>query len=215
MKYYAVKRGRQAGIYETWADCSEQIYKYSGAVFKSFKDLEAAEAYMQQEDTTQQINEDLPFAYIDGSYSKKNSIYSYGGFINNAGSVHIIQGTGNNSRYIAERNIAGEIIGAVQVLFLAKKLQIRELNIYYDYAGISNWLDGSWKTKTALSLYYRQTADLMSEYITAHYIKVAGHTGIKGNEIADYLAKEAAGAKLRKKDIETLKNFREAAAAMA
>ena len=37
-KYYAVKNGRQTGIFESWAECEEQVKGFSGAVYKSFKD---------------------------------------------------------------------------------------------------------------------------------------------------------------------------------
>jgi ribonuclease HI len=35
-KYYAVKHGRQNGIYRTWIECQEQTKGFSGAIFKSF-----------------------------------------------------------------------------------------------------------------------------------------------------------------------------------
>jgi ATP-dependent DNA helicase PIF1 len=45
-KYYAVREGRQPGIYTTWHDAETQTANYSGAVFKSFDSLEGAEEYM-------------------------------------------------------------------------------------------------------------------------------------------------------------------------
>ena len=41
-KVYAVRRGRQTGIFTTWAECEAQVKGYNGAVFKGF--LTAAEA---------------------------------------------------------------------------------------------------------------------------------------------------------------------------
>lgn len=208
MKYYAVKRGRTPGIYETWTDCREQVQGYSGAAFKSFGSREEAETFLQDPDPAP-IKENLPFAYIDGSYSKKNSCYGYGGHISFNGNTYILQGTGSNPDYLPERNIAGEIMGALQVAFKALKLGIKELVLYYDYAGIENWITGSWRAKTPLSVYYRDTLLLLQNDIIIHFVKVAGHTGIEGNEIADYLAKEAVGAQLRKKDIAALEQFKQ------
>ncbi|MBE9190173.1 ribonuclease H family protein [Gloeocapsopsis crepidinum LEGE 06123] len=43
-KYYAVFKGREIGIFTSWAACEEQIKGFSGALYKSFKTREEAEA---------------------------------------------------------------------------------------------------------------------------------------------------------------------------
>ncbi len=211
-KYYAVKQGKNPGIYNSWTECREQTQGYSGAVFKSFETLEAAQEYLTTAPADQPIKEGLPFAYIDGSFSVKRGLYSYGGFIFTGKRYHIIQGTGNDPKYRQDRNIAGEVIGALQVMFKAQRLQIKELNLFFDFAGIEQWACGNWTAVTPLAKYYQQTADLMQSFVTIHFHHVKGHTGIEGNEIADYLAKEAAGVYLRKKDIAALNEFRAKAA---
>lgn len=42
-KFYVVWRGRQPGVYDTWATCQQQIAGYSGAEYKSFARREDAE----------------------------------------------------------------------------------------------------------------------------------------------------------------------------
>lgn len=212
MKYYAVRQGRNPGIYTSWTECREQTQGYSGAVFKSFETLEAAQEYLSAAPSDLPIKEGLPFAYIDGSYSVKRNLYSYGGFLFTGREYHIIQGTGDNPKYLNDRNVAGEVIGALQVMFTAQRLQIAEINLFFDFAGIEQWAVGNWKAVTPLAQYYQQTADLMQSFVTVHYHRVKGHAGIEGNEIADYLAKEAAGVQLRKKDIAAIAEFRERAA---
>ena len=49
-KYYAVKVGRKTGIFNSWAKCKEQIFAFSGAVYKSFETLEAAKNYLDISD---------------------------------------------------------------------------------------------------------------------------------------------------------------------
>lgn len=44
-KYYAVKVGKKPGIYKTWDECKEQVNKFPGAIYKSFKTLEEAEKF--------------------------------------------------------------------------------------------------------------------------------------------------------------------------
>lgn len=207
-KYYAVKKGRCPGIYESWTDCREQVHGYSGAVFKSFKDRQQAVSFLQAEEQEPAANNNLPIAFIDGSYSQKQACYGYGGYIEHNGQRHIIQGTGNNPAYLQERNIAGELIGALQILFKCSKLGIKEINLYHDYTGIKNYLTGDWTAKTPLAVYYKETAELLNDSVILHCFPVKGHTGIQGNEIADLLAKEAIGATLRKKDIALLQDWK-------
>ena len=45
--FYAVYRGRTPGIYETWADCRDQIHGFPGSVFKKFVTHQTAVAYME------------------------------------------------------------------------------------------------------------------------------------------------------------------------
>jgi ribonuclease HI len=47
-KYYVVWKGRQAGIFGTWAECQRQVVGFSGARFKSFPTrAEAERAYRE------------------------------------------------------------------------------------------------------------------------------------------------------------------------
>ena len=48
-KIYAVRKGRNTGLYFSWYECKEQIVGYKGAVFKSFTDLHEASNYLMQE----------------------------------------------------------------------------------------------------------------------------------------------------------------------
>ena len=45
-KYYAVKVGKTTGIFETWDECKASVDGYPGALFKSFKSITDAYAYM-------------------------------------------------------------------------------------------------------------------------------------------------------------------------
>ncbi|KAL4373411.1 hypothetical protein AHAS_Ahas05G0079100 [Arachis hypogaea] len=46
--YYAVRRGRQVGIYTTWEDCNEQVLGYSHAEFKGFHVHDEATAWISR-----------------------------------------------------------------------------------------------------------------------------------------------------------------------
>ena len=44
--FYAVRKGRNPGIYTSWAECEEQVKSCSGAIFKRFSTLNEAEDFM-------------------------------------------------------------------------------------------------------------------------------------------------------------------------
>ncbi|KAF3775398.1 RETICULATA-RELATED 4 protein [Nymphaea thermarum] len=47
-KYYVVFEGLERGIYDSWERCQPLVYRYKGAVFKSFDSLEVAENHMYE-----------------------------------------------------------------------------------------------------------------------------------------------------------------------
>ncbi len=48
-KYYVVWKGRQTGVFETWAECTAQIHGFPAAVYKSFNTRQLAEeAFMSE-----------------------------------------------------------------------------------------------------------------------------------------------------------------------
>ena len=46
-KVYAVRSGKQTGIFNTWKECQSATKGYSGAEYKSFKSMADAEQYMR------------------------------------------------------------------------------------------------------------------------------------------------------------------------
>ena len=48
MKYYAVKKGRHPGIYNTWEECQNEVNQFKNAQFKSFTSKEEAWKYLKE-----------------------------------------------------------------------------------------------------------------------------------------------------------------------
>lgn len=209
MKYYAVRSGRNRGVYESWTACREQVHGYSGAVYRSFESREDAEIYLASGPPEREPDQGIPFAYIDGSFSKKNGVYGWGGYISCSGEIRIIQGTGNAKDYMKYRNISGEIRGVLEVIRQAISMGLPEISIYYDYAGIGNWANASWKCNNELSRFYQRYYLNSRTRLKVHFIHVRGHRGVVGNELADLLAREAVGAALTKKETARLRDFKQ------
>jgi ribonuclease HI len=91
------------------------------------------------------------------------------------------------------RNVAGEIKGAEFVMRYCVENGIDKVRIYYDYEGIAAWAEGRWKTNKEGTIHYKRIFDELSEKLTVEFVKVKSHSGDKYNDMADRLAKDAAG----------------------
>ena len=193
-KYYAVKKGKKPGVYRTWDECKAQTDGFSGAIFKSFKTKEEAEAFIgsKKEDTIEDKKPQV-YAFVDGSFNVKTGVYGYGGFLFDGQDKHILSGSGDDAEMATMRNVAGEILGSMAAVEKAIELGIKELSIYYDYMGIEMWATGAWKRNKEGTIAYHEYMNSVRDKIQINFIKVKGHSGVEGNEEADILAKKAVG----------------------
>lgn len=200
-KVYAVKKGKKPGIYHSWSACKAMVDGYPGAVYKSFKTLEEANAFLGDALTTadkavpENGQETLPvvYAFVDGSYNIAKKRYGYGGFLVHDGEREILQGCGEDAEMASMRNVAGEVLGSMAAIRRAIELSLPELTIYYDYMGIEMWATGGWKRNKKGTIAYYDYVNEVKDKIRLHFVKVKGHSGVEGNEEADRLAKEACG----------------------
>lgn len=209
-KYYAVAKGKTPGIYLTWNDCKAQVDGFSGAVYKGFATMQEAEEFvvrygdritaadkqknMQPDDNTEPISTDTHLvAYVDGSYEHSMRQYAYGCVLVLAEDTVTLNGSGNEEDYVTMRNVAGEILGSEHAIRWAVEHGYSSITIYYDYEGIEKWANGIWKANKAGTQRYKEFVAKQREKIDISFSKVAAHTGVKYNEMADQLAKAALG----------------------
>lgn len=205
MKYYAVRKGFKTGIFTTWDECQSYVHGFSNAEFKSFRSESEAREYLNNDVTSyheKSSKKDLTaslknIAYVDGSFDGYSKTYGFGGFIiyeeNDKKCVRVIQGAGNNPEISKMRNVAGEISGAMRIVEEAIYLGLEEITLYYDYAGIENWVTGVWSCNKYETNQYANFMRESSKQIRIHFHKVAGHSGDTGNDIVDTIAKEQSG----------------------
>lgn len=194
MKYYAVKNGREPGIYNSWAECQKQIHGFKNASYKSFTSRKEAEEFISDKKEMPQMEHGL-IAYVDGSFNAKKKVYGYGAvLIDGQQVIKRLYGHGDNEKCLSSRNVAGEIFGALAaVKYAVEHPEYDGIVIYYDYMGIEKWAIGEWKANKKLTQYY---ADKMAKYrkqLPIVFMKVEAHTGDFYNEQADQLAKKAVG----------------------
>lgn len=201
-KFYAVKKGFKTGIFNTWDECKIQVDGFSGAIYKSFSSYEDASNFIglnnknknknsKKKDNINISDDNINSveAYVDGSYSDKYKMYSYGVVIIHNNEVIKFSGKDNDIDNISMRNVAGELLGSIESIKWALENKIRKISIYYDYEGIEKWALGLWKTNKKGTKSYKEFIDNVSKNIKIEFVKVKAHTGVLYNEEADRLAK--------------------------
>ena len=191
-KFYAVKNGRETGIFTSWDECSLQVKGFKGAVYKSFGTLEEAQNYLNP--SKPKIQDDGLIAYVDGSYNIKTKEYGYGCILlYGQDIVAKYYGKGNHPDYVDMRNVAGEIAGAKVAIEYALKNHYPMVCIYYDYEGIEKWANGDWKANKIGTKAYQDFVKKARENLDIYFVKVLAHSGDYYNEQVDGLAKKAVG----------------------
>lgn len=200
-KFYAVKQGKVSGIFTTWEACKQSVDGFPKAEYKGFATLEEAQSYLgiseggvvggakQTADDVELISGRL-LVYVDGSYNDAIKKYAFGCvFLLPEGEIRLAYGNGDNEQSLQHRNVTGEMLGAMYAVKTAMLNGYTEVEICYDYEGIEKWVTRAWKSKTELTQKYAQSMQTWGQSIRIIFRKVAAHSNITYNELADETAK--------------------------
>lgn len=214
--FYAVAKGNNIGIFNSWTECQQSINGYSGAKFKKFTNKQEAEQYIIEINSQtlpepvnikcKKILPDTEFIniYTDGSLIRKNG-ECYGGYgiyipSKNIEKTYILEGKKTNNR--------GELLAIINGIELFDESDDVGIHIYTDSdysikifgdTGEKYMLKNFKKSKTedypntdlvkkALSL--REKYILKFTHINSHTGNLDEHS--IGNDKADYLAVQGA-----------------------
>ena len=219
-KVYAVKVGRQTGIFNNWEECQASIKGYSGSIFKSFDNETDAINYLNDNQIVNRsdsvisnneieqlvqndLNSGITIIFVDGSYDDQIKKYSYGAYIleliDNKVETHELSNAHNHEKYLPSRNVSGEIFGVIKSMEWCISQNKKNVKFYYDYEGIEKWAQKTWEAKSDIAQLYQELFDknkLFFDSINFH--KVPAHSGIEWNNKADALAKSALKGKPKK-----------------
>ncbi|MBB1062288.1 ribonuclease H family protein [Limosilactobacillus fastidiosus] len=213
-KYYAVKKGRHPGIYQTWAECQREISGYHGAVYKSFLDRHTANAWLGSRDIDQgkidKNNPDAIYLFTDGGsrnhgnklgqHVKKTDKAAWALLIRKGDKSFTKTGgefgaTNNRMELMALRN-------ALQILLKNKKQDssiIAILDSHYVLDPImKHWLNGwqkrGWKTSSGSAVankeLWQEVVKLLPQFTQLEFQWTKGHADNDGNIIVDHLLNE-------------------------
>lgn len=216
--YYAVRVGKNTGIFNSWENCKKEVIGISGAEFKGFDSLDMAEKYLtlnsevkikigeeyiKREDFAIKLSKEKETVcmYCDGSWGKDKTddskMYAGGYLIIDNNSIIEKRAVHGNHKGMADlRNIAGEMLAVIKGLeYIKEKLKtIKVIHVFVDYTGLIYWtMDpdmGGWKTKNP---YTKEYSDIIKKLrldnnLEINFHHVKGHIEDKFNEEVDTLA---------------------------
>ena len=135
-------------------------------------------------------------AYVDGCFNKDTKVYGSGVVLRIDGQdKQELSIDGNDPEIAKSWQIGGELIAAIAAINICIANKVENLDLYYDYTGIYEWVKPvkPWKAKNNLTRDYQSTVNKAKKTINIRFHKVAAHTGVEDNERADRLSKDAAG----------------------
>ena len=207
-KYYAVKNGREVGIFTSWDACRASVDGFAGAEYKSFKTKKEALAFLGDGESgafadisAKPEMSDIPvcpenelIAFVDGSFDVKSGSYGFGCvIIDPEQKLTRLNGKADKAEAATARNVAGELLATMNAVKYAAEHSYKKLTVYHDYEGIEKWYNGKWKAQSFVAVAYLEFVRKYRSFVSVSFVKVESHTGNTLNEEADRLAKSALG----------------------
>lgn len=194
-KFYAVvKENGENCICNSWSKCSKIVSGQPNVKYKKFSNKNQAEEFIKKILDSMKPQDTKYRAYVDGSYNTENNMYGVG-LIVLKGDEEVFRFKDAREDKTGERNINGELVGALYAMQCAVKANLKEITIVHDYAGISNYTTGAYKAETKLAQFYVSNYEKYSKDIKIYFEKVKGHSNDHWNDEVDLLAKSACGIK--------------------
>lgn len=199
MPFYAVRVGRQPGIYESWDETHAQVNGYSGAVYKKFKTREEANLFIDGTAVLKVPDGPLDVVYTDGCCLNNGTSNARAGY----GIWYGPSDPRNKYGRLPgkQTNQCAELVAVLLALVKVERPTEIRTDSQYAIHSCTDWLQ-TWRQNGFRDSQNRllQNIDIIRKIDTYLQIKdhsvvftyVPGHSGILGNEEADKLANKGA-----------------------
>ena len=154
-KVYAVRSGKQTGIFNTWEECQSATKGYSGAEYKSFKSMADAEQYMRGDAP---LSVSLPSVGVLLTFTSKlkDDVLKFTVTLQSKLMTDVVSVETDVSGY--PLSLVSDILPVVTGLYRAKSLGISEVTVVHRNEGIEAWYTGAWSANTDFTRQYAAVA---------------------------------------------------------
>ena len=154
-KVYAVRSGKQTGIFNTWEECQSATKGYSGAEYKSFKSMADAEQYMRG-DAPLSVSLPSVGALLTFASKLKGGVLKFTVTLQSKLMTDVVSVETDVSGY--PLSLVSDILPVVTGLYRAKSLGISEVTVVHRNEGIEAWYTGAWSANTDFTRQYAAVA---------------------------------------------------------
>lgn len=177
---YAVRVGKEVGIFETWEETSEKVIGFSGAEYKKVSSKQEGLDFING------VQDLLLGLFIDGSYNSKTDSYGYA-VVSNIPENHFIEFGPVPINFRKSGNVGAELWAALRAAKLISSGEVATKNLMFDYEGIEKFVN-EWVPKTDLTRCYQQQINTILNNVDIKFYKVQAHSGNTFNNLADTYA---------------------------
>lgn len=218
MNFYAIAKGKQIGVFHTWAECKLYTDGFKGAVFKKFKTNQEAEEFILEK-RNQFHNTKSNITEVENTFFEPDYYVYTDGSCSNNGKENALAGIGiyfgeNDIRNISQQVVGKQTnntaeLGAILHLYniiendilTGKKIGIVSDSEYAIKCVTSygkRCEEGGWKKDIPNKDMIKNTYELYKDKSNVTFLHIKAHTGNTdihsiGNDGADKLANKAIG----------------------
>jgi len=160
-KVYGVRKGRETGVFETWDKCLKATKRYPGAEYRSFKDEDEAQSWVDGN-----LEIELHRDIVAPSTNDTVNVFAEGIFVDGQALIGVIlqfsdktyeySAICTDGDYLKSGAIYAKMSGMLAGVKLACDTDCKTVNVYTNYDGLLSWLSGVWVCKSTMTFLFKE-----------------------------------------------------------